>query len=79
MRGYFLPFRSFFSSLAKRRSTFFTSSAGGSFSGTMPRSVSILRTAALLSICSLVIDASPCKSLDCTLTEVISAATLAYL
>lgn len=49
----------FFSSLAMRRSTFLTSSAGGSFSGIIPRSVSILRTAALLSTCSLVMDTSP--------------------
>jgi len=47
----------FFFSVARRRSTFFTSSAGGRFSGTMPRLVSILRTAALLSTCSLVMAA----------------------
>ena len=56
---YSLFFSIFFSSLAKRRSTFFTSSAGGNSSGTMPRSVSILRTAALLSTCSWVMEASP--------------------
>lgn len=56
---YFFFFPSiFFSSLANLRSTFLTSSAAGRSSGIMPRSVSILRTAALLPTCSLVIELS---------------------
>ncbi len=38
-------FNDFFSSVASRRSTFFTSSAGGSDSGRMPRSSKVSRTA----------------------------------
>ena len=49
----------FFFSAANRRSTFFTSSAGGKFSGTIPRSIIIWRTAALLSTCSRLISDSP--------------------
>ena len=59
---YFLFCNKSFSSFDSRRSTFFTSSAGGRFSGTIPRSISIWRTAALLSTCSFVIETSPCKS-----------------
>ena len=49
----------FFFSAANRRSTFFTSSAGGRSSGTIPRSIIIWRTAALLSTCSRLISDSP--------------------
>jgi len=75
-RFYFLVLFSnaFLFSLANLRSTFFTSSAGGRSSGTIPRWMSIWRTAALLSTCSLVICVSPCRSLACTFTLVISAA-----
>ena len=51
--------QAFFCSLANLRSTFFTSSAGGRFSGTIPRCTSISRTAALLAICSWLIRLSP--------------------
>ncbi len=54
VKSYFLFFKTFFFSLSKRRSTFFTSSAGGRFSGTIPLSINIWRTAALLSTCSFV-------------------------
>lgn len=64
----------FFSSDLSLRSTFLTSSAGGRFSGTIPRSSSILRTARLLSTCSTEIGASPRRFLAWTLTLVISAA-----
>ena len=60
---YFLFSTAFFFSLANLRSTFFTSSSADRFSGTIPRSKSIFRTAALLSICSLAIIVSPCRSL----------------
>ena len=74
VKSYFLFFKTFFFSLSNRRSTFFTSSAGGRFSGTIPLSINIWRTAALLSTCSFVMEASPFKSFVCTLTLVISAA-----
>ena len=63
-----------FSSDLSLRSTFFTSSPGGSCSGTIPRCRSMSRTAALLSTCSFPISCCPYKSFCCTLTEVISAA-----
>lgn len=66
--------KTFFSSLANLRPTFLMSSAAGRSSGTMPRCTSISRTAALFAICSLLICGSPCKSLACTFTLVISAA-----
>lgn len=56
---FFLFSKAFFCSLANLRSTFFTSSAGGRFSGTIPRCTSISRTAALLAICSWLIRLSP--------------------
>lgn len=56
---FFLFSNAFFCSLANLRSTFFTSSAAGRFSGTMPRCTSISRTAALLAICSWLIRLSP--------------------
>lgn len=56
---FFLFSNAFFCSLANLRSTFFTSSAEGRFSGTIPRCTSISRTAALLAICSWLIRLSP--------------------
>lgn len=56
---FFLFSKAFFCSLANLRSTFFTSSTGGRFSGTIPRCTSISRTAALLAICSWLIRVSP--------------------
>ncbi len=56
---FFLFSNAFFCSLANLRSTFFTSSAGGRSSGTIPRCTSISRTAALLAICSWLIRLSP--------------------
>ena len=58
----YLPLIAFFCSLARRRSTFFMSSAGGKFSGTIPRCISMLRTAALFSMCSFSILVLPCRS-----------------
>ena len=49
---FLVPFNSFFSSPSSFRCSFFTSSAGGRFSGTIPLFVSIFLTARLLSICS---------------------------
>lgn len=55
----FLFSRAFLSSLASLSSTFLTSSAGGKFSGTMPRLTIMFLTAVLLSTCSFVICVSP--------------------
>src|SRR5690606_21954127 len=49
----------FFSSLTNLRCTFFTSSNAGKFSGCTPLCLSILRTAVLLSTCSLLICCCP--------------------
>ena len=74
VKHYFFFGRILFSSDARRRSTFLISSPADIFSGTIPRSRSILRTARLLSICSRSMLATPCKSFCWTLTLVISAA-----
>ncbi len=49
---FFVSFSTFFSSPSNLRCSFFTSSAAGRFSGTMPLLVSISLTAKLLSMCS---------------------------
>ena len=64
----------FFSSDFNFLSTFFTSSLGGRRSGRMPRSINVLRTLALLVMCSPEISCSVCMRLTLALKMVISAA-----
>src|SRR5471030_246750 len=62
------------SSDASRRATFFTSSAAGSVSGRIPRSIRVLRTAPLLLMCSFEISSSLRSWFSRELKMVISAA-----
>lgn len=57
-----VPSLSFFSSAFTRRSSFFVSSAGGRFSGTIPRSMRLPRTLVLFSTCSCLIWSRPYRS-----------------
>ena len=66
-----VPSLSFFSSAFTRRSSFFVSSAGGRFSGTIPRSMRLPRTLVLFSTCSCLIWSRPYRSCSSALKAVI--------
>ncbi len=68
------PWSLFFSAVFICLSSFFRSSAGGSSSGLIPRSLSMDRTLLLFWMCSSVMGRSPCKSFCFTLWLVISVA-----